>query len=71
MEGIADKVEHKTKASPNVTAGSNVHSRVLGNVLYLMTSQTTDVKTVRDLELWLLTAKALAGETGETPPTIV
>lgn len=41
--------------------GSNVHSRVLGNVLYLMTSQTTDVDTVRHLEQRLLRAEALGG----------
>ncbi|KAK2613587.1 hypothetical protein N8I77_000493 [Diaporthe amygdali] len=43
-------------------AGSNVHSRVLGNVLYLMTSQTTDVATVRHLEQRLLNAEALGGD---------
>lgn len=41
--------------------GSNVHSRVLGNVLYLMTSQTTGVDTVRHLEQRLLSAEALGG----------
>lgn len=41
--------------------GSNVHSRVLGNVLYLMTSQTTGVDTVRHLEHRLLHAEALGG----------
>lgn len=41
--------------------GSNVHSRVLGNVLYLMTSQTTGVDTVRRLEQRLLHAEALGG----------
>lgn len=41
--------------------GSNVHSRVLGNVLYLMTSQTTGVETVRRLEQRLLRAEALGG----------
>lgn len=41
--------------------GSNVHSRVLGNVLYLMTSQTTSFDTVRDLEQRLLRAEALGG----------
>lgn len=41
--------------------GSNVHSRVLGNVLYLMTSQTTGVDTVRLLEQRLLRAGALGG----------
>lgn len=40
---------------------SNVHSRVLGNVLYLMTSQTTGVDTVRRLEQRLLRAEALGG----------
>lgn len=45
--------------------GSNVHSRVLGNVLYLMTSQTTNFDTVRDLEQRLLRAEALGGSPGE------
>lgn len=46
--------------------GSNVHSRVLGNVLYLMTSQTTGVDTVRHLEQRLLCAEALGGIPEET-----
>lgn len=46
--------------------GSNVHSRVLGNVLYLMTSQTTGVDTVRHLEQRLLRAEALGGTPEET-----
>lgn len=46
--------------------GSNVHSRVLGNVLYLMTSQTTGFDTVRNLEQRLLHAEALGGTPEET-----
>lgn len=46
--------------------GSNVHSRVLGNVLYLMTSQTTGLDTVRNLEKRLLHAEALGGTPEET-----
>lgn len=46
--------------------GSNVHSRVLGSVLYLMTSQTTGVDTVRHLEQRLLRAEALGGIPEET-----
>lgn len=49
----------------NDTMGSNVHSRVLGNVLYLMTSQTTRVDTVRQLEKRLLRAEALGGSPEE------
>lgn len=45
--------------------GSNVHSRVLGNVLYLMTSQTTGFDTVRLLEQRLLRAEALGGTAEE------
>ncbi|KAG6366552.1 hypothetical protein INS49_000730 [Diaporthe citri] len=48
--------------------GSNVHSRVLGNVLYLMTSQTTGVDTVRHLEQRLLRAEALGGTPEEPEP---
>ncbi|KAG8167173.1 hypothetical protein KVR01_002862 [Diaporthe batatas] len=44
-----------------VARGSNVHSRVLGNVLYLMASQTTSFETVIDLENRLLRAEALGG----------
>jgi bifunctional dethiobiotin synthetase / adenosylmethionine---8-amino-7-oxononanoate aminotransferase len=47
-------------------AGSNVHSRVLGNVLYIMTSQVTSVDTVRNLEQRLLRTEALAGSWVET-----
>lgn len=46
-------------------AGSNVHSRVLGNVLYLMTAQTTSFDTVRDLERRMLRAEALGGSPEE------
>ncbi|KAB2570366.1 Bifunctional dethiobiotin synthetase/7,8-diamino-pelargonic acid aminotransferase [Lasiodiplodia theobromae] len=38
---------------------SNVHSRVLGNVLYLMASQTSTPQTIRGIESWLLEADAL------------
>lgn len=46
--------------------GSNVHSRILGNVLYLMTSQRTALETVRQLEQRLLRAEALGGAPEET-----
>lgn len=42
-----------------------MHSRVLGNVLYLMTSQTTSFDTVRDLEQRMLRAEALGGSPEE------
>ncbi|OMP84286.1 Bifunctional dethiobiotin synthetase/7,8-diamino-pelargonic acid aminotransferase, mitochondrial [Diplodia seriata] len=37
---------------------SNVHSRVLGNVLYLMASQTSTPETIEGIEEWLLEADA-------------
>ncbi|KAL3427481.1 bifunctional dethiobiotin synthetase adenosylmethionine-8-amino-7-oxononanoate aminotransferase [Phlyctema vagabunda] len=39
-----------------VEAGFNIHSRVLGNVLYLMASQTSDVETLRKIERRLAAA---------------
>ncbi|POS69919.1 adenosylmethionine-8-amino-7-oxononanoate aminotransferase [Diaporthe helianthi] len=41
------------------TVPSNVHTRVLGNVFYLMTSQTTSFDIVKDLEKRMLRAAAL------------
>ena len=51
------------------TMGSNVHSRILGNVLYLMTSQTTSLDTVRQLEQRMLHAEALGGNPAEEKKT--
>ncbi|KAL1638064.1 hypothetical protein SLS58_008990 [Diplodia intermedia] len=39
--------------------GSNVHSRVLGNVLYLMASQTSTPQTIEGIEEWLLESDTL------------
>ncbi|KAI3400575.1 hypothetical protein diail_2777 [Diaporthe ilicicola] len=70
MEGEGVKVGDGKGVKHTVGAGPNVHSRVLGNVLYLMTSQTTDVVTVRHLEQRLLQAEALGGHTKEAPPEL-
>lgn len=39
-----------------VQQGFNIHSRVLGNVLYLMASQTSEVATLRAIEAQLISA---------------
>ncbi|OJD38104.1 adenosylmethionine-8-amino-7-oxononanoate aminotransferase [Diplodia corticola] len=48
----------KVSTARNPVDVSNVHSRVLGNVLYLMASQTSTPATIEGIEDWLSEANA-------------
>lgn len=55
----ARELQAELAAGSGLWNGWNVHCRVLGNVLYLMTGQTTTVEVVRGMEKLVGDARAL------------